>query len=351
MENNYSPAGNKFCIDVIGPYNMMEYRMRVKTGIFLIWFLAVSVVSSARELPVKRCFVGEESVEYEIVNDTDEDYYFWIDPSPIERMDVEVVKHIFHRFLFHPQYFEGNMSLGAIATDGNVIISPQSVNHNFGVGLSFLKRINPGSSFMVRIPGNSRKQTVYRSRFGFIPVDSCKFNKIDDQFLWHSDSLTIDKPYAEEIGLIENTDCVILKSDEFPREVLDIDSIIITSSGHRSIAGRFVIDKHGYRVDGANDIVGHETIGILDSVFEPVYNIFNREILPKDDDCGFLCPEICWNITLYDREGVSQREFNIRFCHNKYSLPVEKTAAFLRRIKFLEQERNWHKRLPAVKVP
>lgn len=26
MENNYSPAGNKFCIDVIGQYSMMEYN-------------------------------------------------------------------------------------------------------------------------------------------------------------------------------------------------------------------------------------------------------------------------------------------------------------------------------------
>ena len=322
----------------------------MKKILFLL-ILAYSVALSAKELPVRSSSIAGDAVEYEIVNDTDEDYYFWIDPSPIERMDVEVVKHIFHRYLFHPAYFEGNMSLGSIATDGNVVISPQSVNHNSGVGLSFLKSINPGSSFMVRIPGNSRKQTVYRSRFGFIPVDSCKFNKIDDQFLWHSDSLTIDKPYAEEIGLIENTDCVILKSDEFPREVLDIDSIIITSSGHRSIAGRFVIDKHGYRMDGSNYIVGHETVGILDSVFEPIYNIFNREILPKDDNCGFLSPEICWNITLYDRVGVRQREFNIRFCHNKYSLPVEKTAVFLRRMKFLEQERNLHKRLPTIKVP
>lgn len=114
--------------------------------------------------------------EYNIVNESKEDYLTWISSSPINGKTEQALMH---------EYFlsrKGDFSFLDLMT-GNTVFKSK---HN--IGISFIKRICPGESFSYIISKSKQESSIYDNRIVIIKSSSLNYFLrgfiIDDNYFY-----------------------------------------------------------------------------------------------------------------------------------------------------------------------
>ena len=129
--------------------------------------------------------------EYIISNNTDTNYYTWVDYNSYYSKDSIEVNLRHYLFIFH-----GDYNLGALLTD-NVFF-----NDGFypEIGVSFLKEIGPGESFTYLVTGDKKDRDSFKNHIYFI--DESRFltvvgSVINTEVLYKANEIKVNAPLQE----------------------------------------------------------------------------------------------------------------------------------------------------------
>ena len=120
----------------------------------------------------------------QIDNMTEEDCYFWINPTPVGETTSQALVR---------QYF-WTIPNGGVFAFGHLITDPNIVFGDCGIvlGYNFIKVLSPGKSFQVILLSDGN-EAEYVERFVIIPEREIEryFGKIPDYFLYKNDHIIV----------------------------------------------------------------------------------------------------------------------------------------------------------------
>lgn len=162
--------------------------------IFICLFISGCIPS--KEISIKKKEINPDGLyhsmtEYIISNNTDTNYYTWVDYNSYYSKDSIEVNLSHYLFIFH-----GDYNLGALLTD-NVFF-----NDGFypEIGVSFLKEIGPGESFTYLVTGDIKDRDSFKNHIYFI--DESRFltvvgSVINTEVSYKANEIKVNAPLQE----------------------------------------------------------------------------------------------------------------------------------------------------------